>query len=278
MAAEEVLAEKVALPQQVLIQDYGQSQHSNILGEVRFLTEAALHQTVTVNIGTTESANWVQVTPVYAVGAASKPFASKFFSDRSGTPRRPMPRASRSALKAEAQAIRPIESVPMGLVLLGSDQPIAGTGLLQSFGEGLNGPLVTVTGTLLESPAVSGRALDALASAGISAMEGIPVIVPYHNGLRVSATVGDHTEVRYALEWLSLGLILVGGALLFDLFPRPRKDTVATFQHVDAVGAFPGVFQPIRTQEDLVREEQERSEQEASHRRRKLSRIMHPAT
>jgi len=46
---------------------------------------------------------------------------------------------------------------------------------------------------------------------------------------------------------------------------------------VQAVGAFPGVFQAIRTQEDLVREEQEESEREASATRRTLSRIRYSA-
>ena len=70
-------------------------------------------------------------------------------------------------------------------------------------------------------------------------------------------------------------MVLAGLAQMFSLFSRPAKTAPETFQKVEAVGEFPSVFQPIRRQEDLIREEQEQSEKEASARRRRLSRLTH---
>ena len=278
MAAEEVLAEKVSLPTQVLIQDFDRSAHSNILNEARLIMEAALTETITLNIGSVEEASWVQVTPVYAVGATSKPFLAKYLADSREVERRPMPRDRQEELAAEASNLRPMEKEPMGLVLIDARTPVAQSGLLNSLGDGLNGPLVAITGALLQGEWISQQIVAALAENGISAMKDIPILVPYPDGHRLAATNADYSGIRNTLEWVSLAMILMGVAQIFNLFQRPEKPVAAAFQEVQAVGAFPGVFQPIRTQEELIWEEQERSENESSARRRKLTRMMHPST
>lgn len=277
MAAEGILAKKVSLPPQVLIQNFAPQQHSNILNEVQFLAEAALTQTVTLNIGTEDAAKWVQVTPVYAVGAISRPFADAYRARKEGHARRPMPRNRKTELAAEAQSIQSIEQVPMGLVLIGADYSVEQSGLLNSLGDGLNGPLISLTGSLLVSTNISQQAAATLAENGVSILNGSPIVVPYQNGMRIAEQAFDYSTARSILEWMSLAMVLMGVAQMFKLFQRPPKPAEGPFQEVAAVGAFPGVFQPIRTQEDLVREEQEKSEQEASSTRRKLSRIMHSA-
>ncbi len=275
MAAEGVLAKKVALPPQVLIQDFVPKKHSNILSEVKLLAEAALTQTVTLNIGTESAAKWVQVTPVYAVSSVSKPFADTYQAMAEGEARRPMPRSRKAELAVEAQTIQRLEQVPMGLVLIGSDYSVGQTGLLDSLGDGLNGPLIAVTGSLLESSNITQQAGAALAENGVSILEDSPIVIPYQNGLRIAGQVADYGTARSIMEWVSLAMIVMGVAQMFNLFQRPPKPAEVPFQAVAAVGVFPGVFQPIRTQEDLVREEQEKSEEEASSTRRKLSRMMH---
>lgn len=277
MAAEGVLAKKVSLPPQVLIQNFAPQQHSNILSEVQLLAEAALTQTVTLNIGTEDAAKWVQVTPVYAVGATSKPFADTYRASEEGNTRRPMPRNRKAELAAEAQSIQRLEHVPMGLVLIGADYSVEQSGLLNSLGDGLNGPLISITGSLLGSANISQQAAAALAENGVSILNDSPIVVPYQNGMRFAEQVVDYSTARSILEWVSLAMVLMGVAQMFKLFQRPPKPAEAPFQEVAAVGVFPGVFQPIRTQEDILREEKEKSKQESSATRRKISRIMHSA-
>ena len=277
MAAEGVLAKKVALPPQVVIQNFAPRQHSNILNEVKLLAEAALTQTVTLNIGTETAANWVQVTPVYAVSSVSKPFADAHQAKTRGEVRRPMPRDRKAALAAEAQTVQHLEQVPMGLVLIGADYSVGETGLLDSLGDGLNGPLIEITGFVLESADIVLEAAAALDDNGVSILDGSPIVVPYKHGMRIAEQVADYGTARSVLEWVSLAMILMGVAQMFNLFRRFEKPAEVPFQAVAAVGAFPGVFQPIRAQEELVREEQEKSEEEASSTRRKISRILHPS-
>ncbi len=147
VAANNVLAEKVAFPAPVMIQDFHQSKHVNLLNEVQLLGEVALEETVTLNVGTDVAPNWVQMLPVYPVGAASRPFADKFFT--TGSPRRPMPRDAQARLARQAEDVRPLEREPMGLIILESGVSISEAILNQSLGDGLNGPLVVTTGSLV---------------------------------------------------------------------------------------------------------------------------------
>lgn len=273
LAAQNVLTEKVELPQQVLIQDFDPGQHSNILNEVKFLAEVGLSQIVTFNIGTEEVPNWVQGAPIYPVGSMSLPYVNQYLAQMSGDVRRPMPRSEADALAADKARIQPLENQPMGIVLIEPGRTIEDTGLLNSLGDGLNGPLIATTGALLDSQKINAQAVAALSDRDVSALADLPLIVPYFNGVRAAGQTHDYSSTRSLLEWIAFAFTLIAVANLFSLFSRPEKKPEPAFQGVEAVGAFPSVFQPIRTQEDLVREEQEASEKEASATRRTFSRI-----
>lgn len=275
LVAHNAMAKKIGMPPTVLIQDFNQSRHSNILNEVQLLGEAALPQIITTNIGTETAPNWVQLLPLYPVGAESLPFANKFFADASKGPRRPMPRAASKALSERAWNIRPLEDKPMGMILIESGVSIEEAVLYRRVGQGANGPLVAITGSLLASPRFHQKATSAFGNDGIWMMTDVPLIVPYMNGLRVTGPSTNYDSWRSVLEWMAVVMILAGIANAFHLVQRlvVRRKPEPVFEKVEAVGAFPGVFQAIRTQEDIVREEQEEAEREAAATRRTFSRI-----
>ena len=275
VVAHNALVEKVGLPPMVLIQDFDQGRHSNLLSEAQLLGEVALSMTTTINIGTEAAPNWVQLAPIYPVGAGSLPLASKFLADLTEGPRRPMPRAQHVKLQAKAQRILPLEKQPMALVLIDSDMSIEEAILFRRIGQGMQGPLVAITGSLLINSNFQKQAAAAFSDREVQVIESMPFVVPYENGRRVTGPSLNYETWRNTLEWMAVLLVLVGVANAFKLpqklKPNPQPQPV--FERVEAIGAFPGVFQAIRTQEELVREEQEESERKAAASRRAFSRM-----
>lgn len=270
IAADSVLAEKVSYPSKVMIQDYDPGRHSNILREVHVLAEADLSRAIRQTIPSSGAARTIEIVPVFPVSRISAPLAATLL--RGDGPRRPRGRADAQVVEREMDAMRAIETTPVGLIV--SEGSVSDD--LIEIGEGLNGPLVTLLGAEIGNGDVFDQAAQTFADGGISLLSGIPVVWLYPKGSRPVAALEDFTALRNVLLSAAVILALAGGVLAF--VAANRKDTGEmddAFEEVAAVGDFPGVFVPIHNdREERIRAEQDASERRAAQTRRVLSRVV----
>lgn len=271
IAADSVLAGKIGMPPLVRVQDYDENLHSNLLREVRLLGEAAVDDAVLVDLGTEESTRVVQVVPVYPVSPASAPMALWYLRSVYDAVRRPMPRSSAFALSAASDRLARIERRPSALLI--SEGRVADD--LGVIGEGLNGPLVALFGARTGGGEVTRAARSALAADGLAMAEDVQVVALYPGGRRPETPVEDFSASRRTMELIALCLGAIGALQALCPFAiRRERRSEPNFEEVQAVGEFPGIFEPILAQEDLLREEQDASERKASATRRALSRLV----
>ena len=142
-------------------------------------------------------------------------------------------------------------------------------------GDGLNGPLVAIFGAETGGGEISGVAREALAGRGLFVSDDLRVIALYSGGRRPATPIKDFSALRRSLEILALALMAFGAMRAFGpSFVWWRRVGEAQFEEVQAVGEFPGVFEPIAKQEDLIREAQDASERRAATTRRAISRTL----
>jgi len=270
IAADSVLAGKIGIPPLGRVQDYDDKLHSNLLNEVRLLGEAAVKDAVLINLGTEESPRFVQVVPVYPVSSASTPMALWYLRSVYDAVRRPMPRSSAFAVAEASHRLGRIERKACAFLI--SEGQVADD--LGVIGDGLNGPLVSLFGAETGGGKVTMAARVALADRGVALAEDVRLVALYPGGKRPATPVEDFSASRRTLEFIALGLFAFAAfqALCPPTFFRDRR-AVSKFEEVQAVGEFPRVFEPIRAQEDILREEQDASERKAAATRRVLSRL-----
>lgn len=273
LAAFQAMKTKIGTPPETLIQDFNPGQHSNQLNEVRLLAEAGLAQAATYNLGTEEITRWVSFIPIYPVSRQSLPFAEKYIAENSGAPRRPFPRSDAGAIQAQEDMLRVLDKQPLGVILSENFQfsaDAASASGVRIVGDGQQGPLISIFGAQVSGEAMLASAAIALEAQDVNVLPNLPLIAPYPRGARSVPTLADYTPLRSALDWTAVALVLIGVASMFSIFPRFQKPKKEGPIVVEAFGEMPAVFQPIRTQEDLQREE---AEQEPT-TRRVISRVV----
>lgn len=262
LAATRMMAEKVGLPPKVLIQDFDPAMHRSATGEVQILAEVDPGSVTMVNFGSAARDHWVRVVPIYPVGSEALPFAEQYLAAAVSLPRRPVPREDAAKLAGRRIDRAMAGSGPIG-VIVSQDMPAPAKAAddlgLTVLGEGETGPLVRIVGTSLDGASFRTEVSAALAQAGIAVPPEMLMIAPYELGREAAFATRDHTATRQMLAWLG---VLLAGLGLFQMFPilpsLPRRGAPKVAR-VEAVGAFPptDVFQPIRPQEDLTREDAE---------------------
>jgi len=259
MAANSVLAQKVGLPSEVYLQDFSPDAHTNMVGELQVIAEIDVDGTAYINVGSADVPHMLAVVPLFAVSRLSQPFATKFLWDSRGAMRRPMPRSIAPLLADLSEATRLLEGQTLGVAVidLAEGQRI---GSLRSLGlsvlgDGLRGPLVRIVGVEIDGDALIGSATEALAKQGIAIASDVPMLSPYSDPRATVLAVRDMTPIRQSLSWAAVLTIFISLVLRIPfpkLFPRLREETI---EEVPAMHAFPAVFQPIRTQAEIAKEQ-----------------------
>lgn len=269
IAADSVLAGKVPLPPLVQAQEFDRSVHSNLLREARLLGEAATRDAIVVDIGSSDVPRLVQVVPVYSVSEESAPMAIWYQRSIYDAVRRPVPRSSAPSIAAEIDALRATERTAIGLLISEG----RATDDLNIVGPGVNGPLVSLLGAETGGGNIRTFASAALNERGVMLAEDVPVIALYPAGQRPQAPIHDYSAPRRVLEILALALLAIG---LLKLLPPITigRSTPDDFEEVEAVGDFPSIFEPILTQEEIIRREQDASEKSAAKSRRVMTRAV----
>lgn len=259
MAAQTALAQKVALPAQVRIEDFSSDRHENRLKEVHVLAEAAIDRVVRVDVGDENSPRLLDIVPLFPVSRQSLPIATGLTTDI----RRPVARALAPQLTEHNETLTRVEAMPVGLIVFEAYQDREVIGFEHLYvGQGTNGPVVDLTGVHLGASAILQQATGTLAEKGVHITSSTLVISPYLHGRVTGPEITDFSTLRRTLFWMSALMITFGLALLFSLLPSIKTKKKAEASHeVKAVGAFPAVepFQPITTQDELAQEENEYS-------------------
>ena len=264
MDAESALAQKIDVPERVVVQEFSSRVNENELGEVHVLTEAAVDKAVRVNIGSESAPEWVDVVPIYPVSRLSFPMARSLLNAQ----RRPTSRADAAAIAEHNKALTRIQSVPVGLMVFDAD---AGTVLpdlsdLEQM-QGLNGPLVDLSGLRIEDAAVFERAAERLAEKGVALIEDALLVVPYLQGRNKDPGVNNYANLQKVLFWGGLLMIAFGLASLFSLLPSfAKRKASGSNDKVKAVESFPegSPFQPIADQDEIGEDAQESNSGRAS--------------
>ena len=256
MAAQNALAQKVALPAQVIIQDFSSDRHENLLNEVHVLAEAALDRTVRIDVGDENSPRLVDIVPLFPVSRQSLPIATSILTTDI---RRPVARALAPQLAERNKILASAETILVGLMVFEADQDREVIGFEHLYlAQGSNGPLVDLTGVHVGASAILQQAAGPLAANGIRITSGTFVVSPYLHGRLSGPEFIDFSALRHTLFRMSVLMITFGLALLFSLLPsiKTKKKAEVSYE-VKAVGAFPAVdpFQPITAQDELAQEE-----------------------
>lgn len=274
VVAQQTLAEKMALPPEVMLQDFSTQDHSNMLNEARLLGEAALDRAVMMNIGTEDKPNWVQVIPFYPVSVKSLITAFQYLENSTI---QDMPTETKQRLAASAWQIQKMQDMPMAMLLVETGMSIEQTIMHNFIGEGKHGPLVAITGSTVRARTITAQAVEAFIVSGTKIMSDMPMVLPYPNGQRVSAPSQDYSLLRSIFNWGFAISAFMALYCTFGLAPRRRKreGEAPALQPVEPLVPATNIFADIRTQEELSHEEE--VERAAAPKRRVLSRISYLA-
>lgn len=277
VAAQNTLARKLPLPPEVLLQDFNQSTHSNMLHEARLVGEAALDRSITLNVGEEAGPKWVQIVPFFPVSVEALPAAYEYVE---GSSIQAMPQETKEQLAAAAWHIRGMQDTPMGMLIIEAETSIDEAVLHNFIGQGTHGPLVALSGSLVAPYDLNAQATAAFRDAGMEILSGMPMILPYPNGARVTgpAPAPDVSVLRDVFGWGVAVFTMLG--LYFSLGcdqrncaaenPKPRP--VDDF--VEPLAPVTNVFADIRTQEELrLEEERTAAASKRPFSRRVLSRL-----
>lgn len=263
MAATTVLAQKAGPPPEVRIQDFDPEIHGNFINEMRVLAEIAFDRQVRLNVGSTERGQLVDIVPLFAVSrdAAREAGHRLGMPDVSGLVR-PRARAEAERIREENIGLAAFERIPVGAILMevaGEEGVTAADLGMIALGEGANGPLVSIRGIHLGGQTLKAWASDGLSAQGLSLAENAIFISPYAVGNASALVVSDLSSLRNSLvvvAFVFMSLSVIMALPRFQLRRRHEDDEVET---VEAISRLPAVFQPIRTQEEIHREERSKT-------------------
>lgn len=267
--AETALAQKISQPKEVLLQDFDEGLHSNVLNETRLVGEAALDRAVMIDIGQGASPKWVQVVPFYPVCVPAMDEAYQYLTGQSAAE---MSESTKSDIARAAHRIEALQDMPMGMLLIEQDTSVDVSVLHNRIGDGIHGPLVAISGSLILADTLREQAVSAFNANNIRLIGDMPMILPYPNGVRAtSGPTDDYSALRDTLEWGAVAMIVMGlcNGLGIGVARRPKLASHRRSDVVEPVSALPGAFTQIRTQEDLSQEDA----RAATATRRVLSRL-----
>ena len=259
VSAVNALQAKVPPPPELLIQNFSDEQDSNFLNEARLIAELGLDDTVTIDIGTRHNPDWVRVTPVYAVGDVSLPFAEQYVWSTSGLPRRPLARSDAGKLAVYQREMAALATTPLAFVVtrgLSVNANEAKASDLQVIGEGANGPLVKFYGLELERDHILTSAKAAFDANGLSVSGNPRIFAPYPLQKRAFyQSSPEFGAIKVAFDWLGLLLTCFGLAMLFSIFPSLPRRVELESTDLEDKSVPQTVFEPIVAQSELKREE-----------------------
>lgn len=260
MDAETALAQKIHVPNRVLVQEFSADTHENTMGELHILAEAAFDQKFRVTVGGDGASQFIDVIPIYPVSRRSLPLAKSLVEPQ----RRPVPRAQAAVIAEHLKVIERIETLAVGLMIFeahGSGSIVPDMTHLY-IGDGQNGPLVDLAGLLVDGADVLESSVVHLAENNITLIENALVVSPYVHGRGHATEIRDHSALQETLLWVSIVTITFGFSTMIFLRRGASAPRIkGTSNEVKAIGAFPAIdpFQPIVGQDELG-EEQEESE------------------
>ncbi len=243
VAASLVLAQKVELPPEVMIQDFDGKLHSNILNELQILAEIDVAHAERMNTGNAERPHWVHVVPVFAVSAGSRPFAMQRL--KSGQLRRPVPRHASEKIGIAARQMRSYVDRPMAAMIVATDS--VSTPTLEQLGltpitEGDSGMLVAISAASLAPSSTVDDALGMLEHDGLVPTQSAFGIAHRVDARSPAAGLGKMSRIVDLLTWMAV--FLVGGALAMLLTLRSGWDRRGRARPavVETVSAFTPAF------------------------------------
>ncbi|MEP1423536.1 MAG: hypothetical protein ABJK89_01725 [Paracoccaceae bacterium] len=270
MDAEAALAQKVQMPSRVIVQKFSSAVDENELSEIRVLAEAAVDDSIQIDVGNDGASRLLEIIPLYPVSRESFPIARSL----SETRRRPAPRSEAGAIARRNAILAQIEQVPLGIMVFEADQGSQQPDLdAWKIGLGTNGPLFDLSGTHLVGSTILERAKDPLARRGVTLVENALVVAPYLES-RSSKGSSDYSVEQGVLFWTSMGMIAFGLASMFSVLPSFRKAKRRSAKiKANTVESFPAIspFQPIADQDEISDDAEDEPAQ-------KTSRIMTVAT
>lgn len=260
-SADRVLAEKVGLPPEVLVQDYIPELHKNTANELHVLGQTIEGERVPVNVGTDEEPRWITVRPIYAVEADFLPLARQHLRQARNAMPRPTPRAAAPTLRRQHTAISAISGMALAFVIELADDsraaPGASTALSFVGSEGAL-QLVEFHGTEITSNSLRNTVSQTLLRNGTPSVPESLLVAPTEMTVPAVSADSEVALLRWRLGFL--GVFLTMAALIAPHLSRwslDRRRKPVPVQAVDAHGAFPAVdaFQPIASQDELAIDE-----------------------
>ena len=259
MAANSVLAQKVGLPSEVFLQDFSPDLHTNVVGELQVMAEIDLEGAAYINVGSTDNPQMVGVVPLFAVSRLSQPFAEAFLAESRGAARRPMPRPAASLMENASDATRILETQTLGVAVIDlakgqSIHTLRSLGL-SDLGEGLHGPLVRIVGVEIYGATLTDSATAALAKQGTIIAPHLPMLSPYTDPRATVLAVRDMTPISQSLSWVAILIVGISVVLRFPMPELLQRSKEETIKEASAIHSFPAVFQPIRTQAEIAKDQ-----------------------
>jgi hypothetical protein len=249
--AESALAQKIAVPERVVVQEFSSSVNENELGEIHVLAEAAVDKAVRIDIGREGAPHLMDVVPIYPVSRQSFPVAQSLLNKQ----RRPVARADAAKIAQHGGALKRIEGVPVGLMVFEADAESMLPDLQQlERVQGLTGPLVDLAGKRIENAIILKRATDLLGRHDVALIEDALLVSPYLQGRNQRSGVNNFVTLQKTLFWASLLMIAFGMASLFSLLPSiAKRKPTGTSDDAKTAGPFSvaSPFQPIAGQDEI---------------------------
>ena len=252
MEAESALAQKIADPERVVIQEFSVDTDENQLREVRLFTEVATDHILRIDIGSEGVSRLVDIVPMYPVSRQSLPTARSL----SNADRRPVPRSEAANIANQSARLAQLENVPVGLLVFKIGvKPLVLYLESVALARGQNGVLVDVSGIHVSDPKILQNAAGPLSKMGVELIEDALVISAFEG--RSGPSGWDFSRLQNSLFWASFLMIAFGLASLFSVLPSFTKPKSSqTSSQIKAIGT-PSVtnpFQPIAKQEELSEE------------------------
>ena len=272
--AYQVLHRKVGTPQEVFIQDFVPEMHMNMINHVNILGEVVVDKAVTVNLGSEDGPRWTLVVPIFPVGSEMMPFALQKITRDDGGVRRPVPRSEAPTLSERNSRIDALQSHAFAFVV--KNLPNADDAASDLGEEGFEviadietRQLVRLSGSIVSGRNLQVRLSSALLQAGIRSTPDTLMIEPPDVASTELVSEGALMRARTWLVAFGIFFALVAATMPLIATASPRKPSrVPATENVPASKAFPAVqfFQPIATQDELLREEDASLDQDSRKR------------
>ncbi len=278
--ADQTLAQKVGLPDPVLVQDFDPEVHANMLNEVSVLAEVHLGHAAIRYFGEGADQERFVFLPVYPVSEGGRARALSHIAHHSGRAQgapRPVARPS------GARNPQPAAIFVYDVTERGSAPRILRDFGLQMIGEGYDGIVVSTSGAIFNRAFWDGvlggdafeETLDEMLGPDAAAL---PLVSPYVAPKTSAAPVGDDTRKQMVLFWVGFLVIVIGGGMM--VYRRLPKRGTSRRRGAASSNATNGLhpltfFQPIASQEEIIESEFQAAESRQHPMRAALGDVAH---